>query len=56
MQEKSINPEKFALAVVASSSYQLSINEKLELYSEAYDAAEELLEQLQSCNHFSEPD
>ncbi len=55
MSKKSINPEKFALAVVASTSYK-SITEKLEIYSEAYDAAEDLLELLQSVDQLNKLD
>lgn len=36
---KAFDPEKIALAIVASSSYQLSITEKIQLYMDAYDEA-----------------
>lgn len=37
--EKKFDPEKIALAIVASSSYQLSISDKIQLYMDAYDEA-----------------
>lgn len=46
--EKKFDPEKIALAIVASSSYQLSISEKIDLYMEAYDEAYETLKALLS--------
>ncbi|WP_379691057.1 hypothetical protein [Mediterraneibacter gnavus] len=39
IMEKKFDPEKIALAIVASSSYQLSISEKIQLYIDAYDEA-----------------
>lgn len=36
----SVNAEKFALAVVASSDSKLSVQEKFELYQEAYSYAQ----------------
>lgn len=44
--DKKFDPEKIALAIVASSSYQLSISEKISLYMEAYDEAVETLKEL----------
>lgn len=46
--EKKFDPEKIALAIVASSSHQLPISEKIELYMEAYDEACETLNTLLS--------
>ena len=37
--DKKFDPEKIALAIVASSSYQLSVSEKIQLYMDAYDEA-----------------
>lgn len=34
-----INPEKFALAVIASSNSDMTIKEKIDLYHEAYSEA-----------------
>ncbi|MCI9682394.1 MAG: hypothetical protein HFI26_13535 [Lachnospiraceae bacterium] len=45
--KKKFDPEKIALAIVASSSYQLSISEKIELYMDAYDEAIATLKDLQ---------
>lgn len=45
--DKKFDPEKIALAIVASS-YQLSISEKIQLYMEAYDEACETLKTLLS--------
>ncbi len=36
----SVNTEKFALAVVASSDPKLSVQEKFELYQDAYSYAQ----------------
>lgn len=44
--EKKFDPEKIALAIVASSSYQLSISDKIELYMDAYDEAMDTLNNL----------
>lgn len=41
---KQFDPEKIALAIVASSSYQLSISDKIQLYMDAYDEACEMLD------------
>ena len=41
--DKKFDPEKIALAIVASSSYQLSVSEKIQLYMDAYDEACEFL-------------
>lgn len=46
--EKPFDPEKIALAIVASSSYQLSISEKIQLYMDAYDEAVEFMKDSQS--------
>ncbi|ENZ6559817.1 hypothetical protein A5816_002752 [Enterococcus sp. 3G1_DIV0629] len=35
-----VNPEKFALAVVSSSGSKLSVQEKFELYQNAYSYAQ----------------
>ena len=48
IMEKKFDPEKIALAIVASSSHQLPISEKIELYMEAYDEACETLNTLLS--------
>lgn len=44
--DKKFDPEKIALAIVASSSYSLSISDKINLYMEAYDEASETLKAL----------
>lgn len=44
--DKKFDPEKIALAIVASSSYQLSINDKIQLYIDAYKAACETLDEI----------
>ena len=44
--EKKFDPEKIALAIVASSPHHLSIPEKISLNMEAYDEASETLKQL----------
>ena len=44
--DKKFDPEKIALAIVASSSYQLPINEKIRLYMDAYDEACETLNEM----------
>ena len=41
--DKKFDPEKIALAIVAYSSYQLSISEKIQLYMDANDEACEFL-------------
>ena len=41
--DKKFDPEKIALAIVASSPYQLSVSEKIQLYMDAYDEACEFL-------------
>ncbi|WP_251545528.1 hypothetical protein [Limosilactobacillus caecicola] len=41
----SINPSKFALACVQSSSDQLSVRDKLDLYKRAYIVADQLSKQ-----------
>lgn len=46
--DKPFNPEKIALAIVASSPYSLSIDEKIQLYMEAYDEAVSFLEEMQN--------
>ena len=46
--EKPFDPEKIALAIVASSSYQLSIPEKIQLSMDAYDEAVEFMKDSQS--------
>ena len=48
--DKKFDPEKIALAIVASSSYQLSISEKIELYMGAYDEACEVLSEYEANN------
>lgn len=48
--DKKFDPEKIALAIVASSSYSLSISEKISLYMEAYDEALETLYQLKNAS------
>ena len=45
MLKKPFDPEKIALAIVASSSYQLSISEKIQWYMTAYDEAYEILKE-----------
>ncbi len=42
--EKKFDPEKVALAIVASSSYQMSISDKIQLYMDAYNEAREIFE------------
>lgn len=46
--KKKFDPEKIALAIVASSSYQLSISDKIELYMDAYDEAMATLSDLKA--------
>ena len=46
--EKPFDPEKIALAIVASSSYQLIKPEKIRLYMDAYDEAVEFMKDSQS--------
>lgn len=48
IMEKKFDPEKIALAIVASSSHQLPISEKIQLYMDAYDEACETLKTLLS--------
>lgn len=46
--KKPFDPEKIALAIVASSSYQLSISEKIHLYMDAYNEACEILQEAEN--------
>ncbi len=48
MLKKPFDPEKIALAIVASSSYQLSISEKIQLYMTSYDEACEILKEAEN--------
>lgn len=46
LNERRFDPEKIALAIVASSSPALSISDKLQLYMDAYEACEESLSRI----------
>lgn len=45
-----INPEQFALSVVSSSDPSLSVEEKLLLYTSAYDSALKFLQELRKAS------